>query len=167
VGMPSAAIQSLNTRPVKWVESWTQISQGVFVTGSIPRQNTFEDTGGAFFLDSDCRIQDTLPDDQALVLESAKGIIVILGCAHSGVVNTLDYISLKTAQKKIYAVIGGMHLGNASQQRLSYTAEILKQYDVQILIPLHCTGTNAIQYLRNTLSEKIVRLSQSPWLGLE
>jgi 7,8-dihydropterin-6-yl-methyl-4-(beta-D-ribofuranosyl)aminobenzene 5'-phosphate synthase len=167
VGMPPAAVQSLHTGPVQWIESWTPICRGVFVTGPIPRQNILEDTGGAFFLDSDCRIQDTLPDDQALVLESAKGIIVILGCAHSGTVNTLDHIRRKTGHRDIYAIVGGMHLGNASQQRLSYTAKALRQYNVQILIPLHCTGTNAMQYLQNTLSEKIVQLPQSPCLYLE
>jgi 7,8-dihydropterin-6-yl-methyl-4-(beta-D-ribofuranosyl)aminobenzene 5'-phosphate synthase len=167
VGMPLDTVKSLKEKPVKWTASWTQIYQGVFLTGEIPRLNNCEDTGGAFFLDFGCRTQDMLPDDQALVLESEKGLIVVLGCAHSGTVNTLDYISRKTGQNEIYAVIGGMHLGKASQQRLDGTVKALKQYDVQIVIPLHCTGVNAMQYLQNAISEKTVRFPQSPCLEMK
>jgi 7,8-dihydropterin-6-yl-methyl-4-(beta-D-ribofuranosyl)aminobenzene 5'-phosphate synthase len=167
IGMPFGVVQDLETRPVNRVESWTQIGQGIFLTGPIPRQNPLENTGGAFFWDLDCRIPDALPDDQALVLESAKGLVVILGCAHSGTINTLDYISRKTGQHNIYAIIGGMHLGSASEQRLDCTIKMLRQYDVQLLVPLHCTGTNAIQYLQNGLSKKTVQPPQSPYLELK
>jgi 7,8-dihydropterin-6-yl-methyl-4-(beta-D-ribofuranosyl)aminobenzene 5'-phosphate synthase len=167
VGMPSDSVNVLHTKTVRQISSWTQISRGVFLTGPIPRLNMYEDTGGAFFLDADCRKEDMLPDDQALVMESEKGLIVILGCAHSGTINTLDYISHKTGQRRIHAMAGGMHLGKASQQRLDGTVKALKQYDVQIVIPLHCTGAGAIQYLKNALSDKIVQLPQSPYLELK
>jgi 7,8-dihydropterin-6-yl-methyl-4-(beta-D-ribofuranosyl)aminobenzene 5'-phosphate synthase len=167
VGMPPDSVIVLNAKTVKQTSSWTQVCRGVFLTGPIPRLNMHEDTGGAFFLDADCRKEDMLPDDQALVMESEKGLIVILGCAHSGTINTLDYISHKTGQRKIHAIVGGMHLGKASQQRLDCTVNALKQYDVKIVIPLHCTGSNAIQYLKNALSDKIVQLPQSPYLELK
>lgn len=164
IGMPLAAVEYLNNRSVNWIRSWTQIDTGVFLSGPIPRQTAFEDTGGAFFLDPECRIHDTLPDDQAMVLESEKGLIVIAGCAHSGIVNTLDFISRKTRQNNVYMVIGGMHLGNANQERLEQTIEAFTRYSVQKIIPLHCTGINAIQYLQKALSEKIVQVPQSPHL---
>ncbi len=161
VGMPEAAVLSLKTRTVHWVKSWTQIDKGIFLTGVIPRKNTFEDTGGAFYLDAECRIPDTIPDDQALVLESQNGLVVILGCAHAGVVNTLEHIHNKTGCTNIFAIIGGMHLANAGEVRLNYTLEAFRKFDVQKLIPLHCTGQTACDYFKENL-KKGQTLADSP-----
>lgn len=166
VGMPLQAVESLQGRPVHWIQTWTSIHEGVFLTGAIPRKTSYEDTGGAFFLDADCRIPDTLPDDQALIADCSKGLVVVLGCAHSGVVNTLDYIHQKTSGKSVYAVIGGMHLSKASQARLDYTVQALKKYDVQIVLPLHCTGEEALCYLRTALPGKAIPLPEDPSIKL-
>jgi len=166
VGMPSLSVELLQSRPVHWIKTWTSIHEGVFLTGAIPRKTPYEDTGGAFFLDADCRIPDTLPDDQALVAQCSKGLVVILGCAHSGVVNTLDYVHQKMSGQPVYAVIGGMHLSKASQVRLDYTVQTLKQYDVQIVLPLHCTGEEAMCYLRTALPGRVIQLSDGPSIKL-
>jgi 7,8-dihydropterin-6-yl-methyl-4-(beta-D-ribofuranosyl)aminobenzene 5'-phosphate synthase len=166
VGMPLAAVQSLRTRSVRLIESWAQIDKGIFLTGLIPRKNTFEDTGGAFYLDAECLIPDSIPDDQAMVLESEKGLVVVLGCAHSGLVNTLDYICHKTGENRIYAIIGGMHLINANRQRLDCTAEAFRKYDVQKIIPLHCTGQLATDYLKELLADRIITFPGCPCLNV-
>ena len=75
-------------------------------------QNNFEDTGGRFFLDAACTQPDPLLDDQALFFDTADGLVVLLGCAHSGVVNTLEYIRHLTGGRPIHTVLGGMHLLN-------------------------------------------------------
>ena len=69
----------------------TEIIPGIHVTAEIPRRHKIEDTGGPFYQDSDCTHKDALPDDQALFIETPKGLIVLLGCCHSGVINTLEY----------------------------------------------------------------------------
>jgi 7,8-dihydropterin-6-yl-methyl-4-(beta-D-ribofuranosyl)aminobenzene 5'-phosphate synthase len=166
VGMPPSAIQSLYAWPVHLTESWMPIEQGIFLTGSIPRSNLVEDTGGAFYLDTECQVPDGIPDDQAMVLESEKGLIVVLGCAHSGVINTLDYIRLKTGKNRIYAVIGGMHLANADRQRLDRTVEAFIKYDVQKIIPLHCTGQAACDYLKDRLVNRVIESLAGPDLRL-
>ncbi|MEN6307929.1 MAG: MBL fold metallo-hydrolase [Anaerohalosphaeraceae bacterium] len=166
VGMPASAIESLHGKPIRWITSWTSLDEGVFLSGAIPRNNPYEDTGGAFFLDADCRIPDTLPDDQALIIECSRGLVVVLGCAHSGVVNTLDYVHQKTGGKPVYAVIGGMHLSKASQVRLDYTVQALKKYDVQLILPLHCTGQQAVCYLRTALPGKAIPLPEGPSIKL-
>lgn len=155
VGMPLSAAQSLKELPVHWIEEWKQIDAGVFLTGPIPRCSTIEDTGGAFFYDRECSMPDTIPDDQALVLQSKKGLIVVLGCAHAGVINTMDYVCLKTGTSHIYALIGGMHLINSDSQRLNRTIETFKKYDVQKIIPLHCTGRTACNGLREKLADRV------------
>ncbi|GAI24289.1 unnamed protein product, partial [marine sediment metagenome] len=124
-----------------------EILPGIFSTGEIPRKTGFEDTGGDFFLDIECTKRDPIIDDQALYIESSQGIIVILGCAHSGVVNTLNYISKLTRQGKIFAVFGGMHLLRASKERLEATADAFARYDVQVIGPCHCTGLKAITHI--------------------
>ena len=98
-------------------------------------------------------------DDQAIFFETKQGLVVLLGCAHAGVVNTLDYISKLTGEKSIYAVIGGMHLLNASPIRIASTIETFKKYRVQKIVPLHCTGQKAMEDLKNTLGDKYLFLS--------
>ncbi len=140
---------NLNTNP-------SEILPGIYTTGEIPRKNKLEDTGGDFFLDVECTQPDDIIDDQALYLQSSQGLIVILGCAHSGVINTLNYIAELTQQKKIFAVMGGMHLSRASGKRLEATAETLARYDVRMIAPCHCTGIKAILYLRSQFPDQCV-----------
>jgi len=137
----------------------SEIVPGVFLTGEIPRITGYEDTGGDFFLDIACTKNDPIIDDQALYIESSQGIVVLLGCAHSGVVNTLNHVSKLTRQEKIFAVLGGTHLFGASKERLDATAEVFSRYDVQVIGPCHCTGLKAITYLRSQFPERLVECS--------
>lgn len=129
-----------------WPSGATEILDGVFVTGEIPRIADFEDPGGPFFLDEACRQPDPLLDDQALFFKSSRGTVVLLGCAHAGVTNTLQYIR-QTDNGPIHAVMGGMHLVNASRERMDRTVEALRQFDIGRLGPAHCTGMAAMTEL--------------------
>jgi len=123
-----------------WVEAPTDLPGGLWLTGPVPRTNDFEDTGGAFFLDLECTRPDTLPDDQSAFLDTPAGTVVILGCAHSGLVNTLDYVLKLTGGRPIHTVVGGTHLLNAAPERLDKTVEALRRLDVRRLCPCHCSG---------------------------
>jgi 7,8-dihydropterin-6-yl-methyl-4-(beta-D-ribofuranosyl)aminobenzene 5'-phosphate synthase len=145
IGIPQAgerAIRRQNGSLVATV-SPTPVLGRLFVTGPVPRVTDFEDTGGAFFLDAACSVPDPLVDDQAVYFETRKGIVVLLGCAHSGVVNTLRYIDSLTGNKPIHAVLGGMHLIHASPERLARTIEALRAWKISRLAPAHCTGMAA------------------------
>ena len=139
---------------VVWTEMPTEVFPGFFITSQIPRNNSYEDAGGAFFINQGCQKTDELLDDQAVFFDSPKGLVVILGCAHSGVVNTLDYVTKLTDNKHIYAVIGGFHLLNASSERLEQTIETFKQYKVQKIGLAHCTGKNAIKKFKSAFSDQ-------------
>ncbi|MGB9606460.1 MAG: MBL fold metallo-hydrolase, partial [Bryobacteraceae bacterium] len=117
---------------------------GVWVTGEIPRRNDFEDTGGPFFLDEACCQPDPLVDDQALWVETAQGLVVVLGCCHSGVVNTLEYIRELRPGAQIRALIGGLHLVRAAPERIASTLEALERFAPQLIAPAHCTGWTAV-----------------------
>ena len=157
IGAPSAAMQALShARVIHTTESPREIVSGLWVTGAIPRRNAFEDTGGPFYCDGGRTTEDTLPDDQALYALLPEGVVVILGCCHAGLVNTLEYISELTAGRPVLAIIGGTHLLRANAERLAHTAGLLETLGVGILAPNHCTGLNAQCYLRARFPQSFV-----------
>ena len=137
----------------------TQVAPGVWVTGEIPRRTDYEDTGGPFYLDAGGTRADPLIDDQAMYIDTKPGMTVLLGCAHAGVVNTLDYISELTGQRRFHAVLGGMHLLRASTERIEHTIAALRKYDVHVVAPLHCTGLNATARLLEAFPERFLKLA--------
>ena len=134
---------------ITYTQDSTEIIPGIHVTGEIPRRHNIEDTGGPFYQDSECTNEDPLPDDQALYIETHKGLIVLLGCGHSGVINTLEYIQQISGEQNIHAVLGGMHLLRASTKRLAFTGDSLERLDIRYLAPNHCTGLDAVCYLKS------------------
>jgi len=154
IGMPIALSDVRKQISLVWTHHPTEITAEIYVTGPIPRTTRFEDTEGAFFTDDACQNPDLLPDDQALFWESSKGVVILLGCAHAGVINTLNYVRQLTANKPVYAIVGGMHLVNASQLRLQATLETFKEYNVKFIAPTHCTGAAAVDWFRTYLPDR-------------
>ena len=140
-------IKSKDKQRLFFTDGPTEIFKYIWVTGEIPRKHKIERIEKRFCLNKDISQQDKLPDDQSMYFYTEKGIIVLLGCCHSGIGNTLDYISTLTGEKRIHTVIGGMHLKNVSQRRLDFTIEVLKKYKVKIFAPCHCTGQKSSSYL--------------------
>jgi 7,8-dihydropterin-6-yl-methyl-4-(beta-D-ribofuranosyl)aminobenzene 5'-phosphate synthase len=155
IGMPEACRRAIEraARVVHTVEP-VALAGGLTVTGPIPRNTDFEDTGGPFFLDEDCRQADPLEDDQSVFFDTPEGTVVLLGCAHSGVVNTLDHVGRLTGGRPLHAVIGGMHLVQASAERIDRTIEALRRLDPTLLAPAHCTGTAATVALRHAFADR-------------
>ena len=151
IGIPVAVQEALPRHAPKVIktESPTTVLKGLTVTGYVPRTTDFEDTGGPFFLDAACSKPDPLIDDQSLFFETREGIVVLLGCAHSGVINTLRYIGELSGNKPIRAVIGGMHLVSAAPARIARTIEEFQRLDVRLLAPCHCAGMAATVALWN------------------
>jgi 7,8-dihydropterin-6-yl-methyl-4-(beta-D-ribofuranosyl)aminobenzene 5'-phosphate synthase len=156
IGMPAPAREIVRQAgaSVQWTPRPTPVAPDLYVTGEIPRRNGFEDSGGLFFLDPDCATPDPVEDDQALWIETPDGLVVLLGCAHAGALNTLDYILERTAGKPIRALVGGLHLGAATADRVARTVEGLRERNVGNLWPCHCTGTRAIEALAAAFGER-------------
>ncbi len=121
----------------------------MLVTGGIPRVTDFDDTGitGRAFSDEAMTTPDLVVDDQALFFRTPEGVVVLLGCAHAGVVNTIRYLAGLLVERHIYAVVGGTHLLDASPERMRKTEAAFKQFGVQKLMPSHCTGAAAFAEL--------------------
>lgn len=167
IGMSNLAKKAVQRRHVIWTATPAHIFPGMSVTGQVPRINNFEDVGGAFFVDEHYQKPDELLDDQTLFIESARGLVVVLGCAHSGVVNALDYISNLTSRNKIYAVIGGMHLLNASRVRIANTIEAFKKYEIQKVGIAHCTGANAVKRFSDAFKDQCFSCSTGTQISFE
>jgi 7,8-dihydropterin-6-yl-methyl-4-(beta-D-ribofuranosyl)aminobenzene 5'-phosphate synthase len=151
IGMPypsEKAIQDARNQSIYMTQP-TVVFDGLTATGPVPRMSGFEDTGGHFFLDEACTQPDPLEDDQSVFFDTAEGTVVLLGCAHSGIINTLHYIRQLTDNRPIRTVIGGMHLIGASPHRIERTIEELQRIGVGQLALAHCTGMPATVALWN------------------
>jgi 7,8-dihydropterin-6-yl-methyl-4-(beta-D-ribofuranosyl)aminobenzene 5'-phosphate synthase len=139
--------EQLRGRVRKLVEtkSPTLILEGLMITGQIPRVTDFEDTGVTeyAFLDESLRTPDPILDDQALIFRVQEGLVIVLGCGHAGLVNTMRYVRELLGERQIYAVLGGTHLLDASPERIRKTVEALREYNVQKIMLSHCTGVQA------------------------
>jgi 7,8-dihydropterin-6-yl-methyl-4-(beta-D-ribofuranosyl)aminobenzene 5'-phosphate synthase len=140
---------------IHWVNEPSYITGDIGITGPIPRLSDFEDTGGSFFLDPEAQRPDPISDDLALWFKTTKGIVVVTGCCHSGIVNTLEHIQTIAGQKNILAVLGGLHLLNASLERLEKTCEYLKHTETGKIYPCH-SGENVIEFLRTQFGCRII-----------
>jgi len=159
-GIPAASRQALLARAADLVESSrpNEIAPGVVVTSAIPRRNAYEDIPDPFFLDENCTQPDPLVDDQALLLETRRGWVVITGCGHSGLINTLEYAKELTGNGRIAAIIGGLHLFRASAERIKATTQCLRAFEVSLIAPCHCTGFEATGALQQEFGTQVVAL---------
>ncbi len=156
IGIPVQSRQALRkTADIIPTESPVEIAKGLFVTGPVPRISDYEDVGGPFFKDKECRQRDDLVDDQAIFFDAPAGIVVILGCAHAGIVNTLHYVMQLIPGRPIHTVIGGTHLVNADESRMDRTVAALREFDITRLMPIHCTGFAAAARLWNEFPGRV------------
>jgi 7,8-dihydropterin-6-yl-methyl-4-(beta-D-ribofuranosyl)aminobenzene 5'-phosphate synthase len=122
----------------------TRITDNIITTGEIPMSTSYEQIEPVFYVKKEDSMQpDPLADDQALIINSDTGLIVIAGCAHRGIINTLLHAQKLTGNKKIHTVIGGTHLFNANEEQIWLTIAALKEMGIQKLGVSHCTGMPA------------------------
>lgn len=132
-----------------------QISDGICLTGEIPFTNKIERISSHFkMIDGEGEHLDDFPDDNSLVIETEKGPVIIFGCAHRGVMNTIDYVKMRSG-KKIYGIIGGTHLYSARDSHFKSVVNYLKREDIELLAPGHCTGIDRIFDLKQIFKNKV------------
>jgi 7,8-dihydropterin-6-yl-methyl-4-(beta-D-ribofuranosyl)aminobenzene 5'-phosphate synthase len=119
------------------------IAPGVHLTGEVPRRHRFETGDCGLCCDSAGCLPDPLADDQSLVLTTPRGLVLLLGCCHAGLVNTIDLARERTGEERVQAVIGGTHLGFASPLQLEETIRALRELGVKRIFGSHCTGFSA------------------------
>lgn len=128
----------------------TRLIPGVWFTGPIPRVHAERNWSGSLKVRSGGEmVEDTIAEDSAIVIETAEGLVVITGCGHAGVVNTIEYARKSLAMAPVHTVIGGLHLFGATDEQLAWTAVKLREAGVAHLLGAHCTGIEAVYRLRD------------------
>ena len=116
------------------------IADGIFLTGEVPRRTPFEKGDSGLFCDSEGCTADSLRDDQSLVIAGDKGLTLLLGCCHAGLLNTIELARERTGVAQVYAIIGGTHLDFSSPAQLEETVRALRSLKVKKIVGSHCTG---------------------------
>jgi len=171
VGQQDRSLTALRAVPERsiWALAPLEVAPGVWASGPVPRRHPLEEAERAFFLDATCTIRDQVVDDQALWVETPAGLVVLCGCAHSGVMNTVQHVRESVALRgatgaedlvvpvardglpAVRALLGGMHLLHARKERLQATADYLEALDLELCAPCHCTGKRATTLLSERL----------------
>ena len=127
-----------------------EILPGVWLTGPVPRvhpERNWSSVGKVRTSGGD--IEDTVPEDMTLVIQTAQGPVYLFGCGHAGVINTLEHARKTIDPAPVKAVIGGLHLFAADEKHLAWTAGQLKAFGVQQLLGAHCTGIESVYRIRD------------------
>ena len=126
-----------------------EIFPGAWLTGPVPRKYPERNWSVSGKVQTPAGlVEDNIPEDQSLVLDTTQGLVVVTGCGHAGIVNILTYAEQEFPNEPVFGVVGGLHLFAASDEQLDWTAEKFKEFKVVNLLGAHCTGLEAVYRLR-------------------
>jgi len=138
-----------------FTSSLSEVEKGIYATGEIPRRTAFEKGDSRLLVSNNGNlVPDPLLDDQSLVLRTKQGLVVILGCAHAGLINTIEFVLDQLQKEKLYALIGGTHLGFLKEDQIDKTIAYLKNCDFSMIGASHCTGLRAAARLFQEFKDK-------------
>jgi 7,8-dihydropterin-6-yl-methyl-4-(beta-D-ribofuranosyl)aminobenzene 5'-phosphate synthase len=134
---------------------FTEVDKGIFLTGEVPRKTAFEKPDPRLFREIDAKLTpDLLPDDQSLILNTDKGLVLVLGCAHSGIINIMNHVMQKMDKDNFYAVLGGTHLDFLTPEQLEQSIASLKKMNIAKIGVSHCTGMRAASRLQQEFGDR-------------
>lgn len=152
-------IASAGLNLVESIAPYPVLEDAVLYLGEIPRKTDFEKGFPiAHYQENGVEKWDPIEDDTSIVMNlKDKGLVVLAGCAHAGIVNTVQYAREVTGIDKVHVVMGGFHLsGKLFEGIIGRTIEELKKIDMDYLIPCHCTGRKAVIEIEKALPDKFV-----------
>jgi 7,8-dihydropterin-6-yl-methyl-4-(beta-D-ribofuranosyl)aminobenzene 5'-phosphate synthase len=136
-----------------------ELGPGCWITGTVPRRS-FEQAGTPprmAYREGDEFIRDYMDDDQSIVINVRdKGLVVIAGCAHSGIVNTVQYAREISGVERIWAILGGFHLAPAGDEEIRRTIDEIEAVKPAMVVPSHCTGFEAISRFASRMPDEFV-----------
>ncbi len=154
IGLPyrRPLLETLGAR-FRFSRNFGEIAPGLFLSGEIPRVTSFERGDPHLVIPTDDGFApDPFLDDYSLVIDTPKGLVLLLGCAHAGMVNIIEHVLAKSGRDDLYAVLGGTHLAPANEEQYRGTLEALKRYKVQKIGVAHCTGLQRATQLSQEFS---------------
>jgi 7,8-dihydropterin-6-yl-methyl-4-(beta-D-ribofuranosyl)aminobenzene 5'-phosphate synthase len=142
---PRAEWEALGAQVIT-AEGPYELGPGCWTTGPVPRAS-FEKSGispSMIYRDGDTFHRDTVEEDQAIVINvKDKGLVILAGCAHSGIVNTVNRALELSGVRRVWAIVGGFHLASVTDEELRRTIETLKAFQPVLIVPSHCSGFRA------------------------
>jgi 7,8-dihydropterin-6-yl-methyl-4-(beta-D-ribofuranosyl)aminobenzene 5'-phosphate synthase len=134
---------------------FTEVERGLSLTGEVPRQTNFEKPDPRLFSEMDgAMTNDLFLDDQSLILDTDKGIVLILGCAHSGMINIINHVINKMGKEKFHSILGGTHLDFLTPEQLEESIKSLKRMEIGKIGVSHCTGMRAAFRLQQEFGDR-------------
>jgi 7,8-dihydropterin-6-yl-methyl-4-(beta-D-ribofuranosyl)aminobenzene 5'-phosphate synthase len=129
-----------------------QLHPGIWLTGPVPRRHPERNWSGSVSVTTPAgAIEDTVPDDMSLIVDTEHGLVVLTGCGHAGVINIVEHARDFIRPARLHALIGGIHLFNASETSLAWTEDKLRSVGIDNLIGAHCTGIETVYRFRQNL----------------
>jgi 7,8-dihydropterin-6-yl-methyl-4-(beta-D-ribofuranosyl)aminobenzene 5'-phosphate synthase len=136
-----------------------QLGPGCWTTGEVPRLS-FETAGtqqSRHYRDGNAFVRDYMEDDQSIVINvKGKGLVILSGCAHSGIVNTVDYARKISGVDRVWAILGGFHLAPAEDEEIQRTVDEIKALKPVMIVPSHCTGFKAMSQFAQQMPDEFV-----------
>jgi len=163
IKLPSLSEEKIKEAELSLIESKDPrilLDGSMLFLGEIPKRTDFEKGfPRMFYNDADGQSKwDPIEEDSAVVIRlKGKGLVILSGCAHSGIINTVKYAQEITGIKKLYVVMGGFHLTGADfEPIIEPTTEALKVLNPEYVIPTHCTGRKAVMNIEKEMPEKFL-----------
>lgn len=129
-----------------------QLYPGIWLTGPVARKHPERNfPAGIQLVTPAGRVDDTLPEDLALVCDTEAGLVILTGCGHAGAINIVEHARATVRPARVHALIGGLHVFNASEETLAWTAGKLREFGVEHLLGAHCTGVETLFRFRRDL----------------
>ena len=126
-----------------------ELYPGVWLTGPVPRVFPERNWSGRGSVKTPTGLaEDTIPEDMSLIFDTDKGLVVLSGCGHAGVINTIEFARTQIRRAPVYAAIGGFHLFGLDDKNLDWTATKLREFGIKNLLGGHCTGIEAVYRVR-------------------
>ncbi len=157
IGIPwrlGRTMEQLRERFV-YTGEYTQLFENVYLISGIPYVTEFERVNAALKIDRNGElIEDSMIDEQILVIRSDKGLHVFAGCSHPGIINVLRLVQAKFPGEHIYSLYAGMHLIGVASKKLEIVIEEIDKLNIDLIIPVHCTGQSAAAAIKAEFGDK-------------
>jgi 7,8-dihydropterin-6-yl-methyl-4-(beta-D-ribofuranosyl)aminobenzene 5'-phosphate synthase len=153
-----AGIEALDLVRVVEIKRPTEVIPGGYFTGNIDRVTEYEEAPPVLFVKrGDEVVVDSFPGEQAMIFKvKGKGLVVLSGCAHVGIVNTVKHAQKMTGTGKVHAIVGGFHLVNAKEEVIRRTVADIKAMNPDFIVPAHCTGFEAMKIFSEEMPHQFI-----------
>jgi 7,8-dihydropterin-6-yl-methyl-4-(beta-D-ribofuranosyl)aminobenzene 5'-phosphate synthase len=134
---------------------FAEVDKNLYLTGEVPRKTEFEKSDPRLFAVIDDKLTpDSFLDDQSLILDTEKGLVLVLGCAHAGMINIVHHVMNKMKKERFYAILGGTHLDFLTPNQVEASIQSLRKIPFEKIGVSHCTGMRAASRLYQEFGER-------------